>query len=71
MGPPRNAKVQPTADGYLVTWDPPAYGKELVRYYSVKWFREPADQLYGRANTEDLFYLGTWNIIFESNYFSN
>lgn len=61
MGPPRNAKVQPTAEGYLVTWDPPLYGKELVRYYNVKWFRGTTERLYGRAETADPFYLGQWN----------
>ncbi|XP_017760125.1 PREDICTED: protein borderless isoform X1 [Eufriesea mexicana] len=57
MGPPLNVRVQPTVQGYLVTWEPPAYGKEQVRLYTVKWFRGLGEQLYGRAETTDTYYL--------------
>ncbi|XP_017878813.1 protein borderless isoform X1 [Ceratina calcarata] len=57
MGPPSNVRVQATAQGYLVTWEPPAYGKEQVRLYTVRWFRGPSERLYGRAETTDTYYL--------------
>ena len=61
MGPPLNVRVQATVQGYLVTWEPPAYGKEQVRLYAVRWFRGPSEQLYGRAETTDTYYLGNKN----------
>ncbi|CAD1475363.1 unnamed protein product, partial [Heterotrigona itama] len=57
MGPPLNIRVQAAVQGYLVTWEPPAYGKEQVRLYAVRWFRGPSEQLYGRAETTDTYYL--------------
>lgn len=60
MSAPQNVKVQPTVEGYLVTWDPPSTGANQVRLYTVKWFRGPIDQLYGRAETSDTFYLGNF-----------
>ncbi|XP_015437603.1 PREDICTED: protein turtle isoform X2 [Dufourea novaeangliae] len=57
MGPPVNVRVQATVEGYLVTWEPPAYGKEQVRLYGVRWFRGPSERLYGRAETTDTYYL--------------
>ncbi|XP_076238874.1 borderless isoform X2 [Calliopsis andreniformis] len=57
MGPPLNVRVQATVEGYLVTWEPPAYGKEQVRMYAVRWFRGPSEILYGRAETTDTYYL--------------
>lgn len=59
LEPPRNVRVQVTADGYLVTWDPPLAGKDNVKLYIVRWFRGPAEEnLHGRAETTDSFYLG-------------
>ncbi|XP_012222361.1 protein borderless isoform X1 [Linepithema humile] len=57
MGPPLNVRVQATVEGYLVTWEPPEYGKNQVRLYSVRWFRGPSEYLYGRAETTDTYYL--------------
>ncbi|XP_076174776.1 borderless isoform X2 [Ptiloglossa arizonensis] len=57
MGPPQNVRVQATVEGYLVTWQPPAYGKDQVRLYAVRWFRGPSERLYGRAETTDTYYL--------------
>ena len=58
MGPPQKVRVQATVQGYLVTWEPPTYGREQVRLYAVRWFRGPSEQLYGRAETTDTYYLG-------------
>ncbi|XP_066598150.1 protein borderless [Prorops nasuta] len=57
MGPPRNVRVQPTVEGYLVTWEPPSYGTNQVRLYTVRWYRGPTNNLYGRADTTDTYYL--------------
>ncbi|XP_046738764.1 protein borderless isoform X1 [Diprion similis] len=57
MSTPRNLRVQPAVEGYLVTWDPPAQGSDLVRVYTVRWFRGPLEQLYGMAETTDTSYL--------------
>ncbi|XP_012062720.1 PREDICTED: protein turtle [Atta cephalotes] len=57
MGPPRNVRVQATVEGYLVTWEPPDLGKNLVRLYTVRWYRGPSEHLYGRAETTDTYYL--------------
>lgn len=62
MGPPVNVKVQATVEGYLVTWEPPEFGKNLVRLYTVRWFRGPSEHLYGRAETTDTYYLGKRNL---------
>lgn len=58
MGTPRNLKVQPTVEGYLVTWEPPDHGREHVRIYIVRWFRGPLEHLYGKAETTDTYFLG-------------
>ncbi|XP_015108943.1 protein borderless isoform X1 [Diachasma alloeum] len=55
--PPRNVRVQVTGEGYLVTWEPPVDGKDMIKSYTVRWFRDPAETLYGRAETVDTFYL--------------
>ncbi|XP_051155995.1 protein borderless isoform X1 [Leptopilina boulardi] len=57
MGAPRNVRVQATVEGYLVTWESPVVGPELVRLYIVKWFRGTSDHLYGKAETTDTYYL--------------
>ncbi|XP_035721778.1 protein borderless-like isoform X1 [Vespa mandarinia] len=57
MGPPRNVRVQATVEGYLVTWEPPSEGRGQVRLYVVRWFRGPAQHLYGRSETTDTYYL--------------
>ncbi|XP_012265467.1 protein borderless isoform X2 [Athalia rosae] len=57
MSAPRNLRVQPTVEGYLVTWEPPDNGREQVRIYTVRWFRGPLEHLYGKAETTDTYYL--------------
>lgn len=56
LEPPKNLKVQVTAEGYLVTWDPPLNAD--IKLYVVRWFRGTTDEhLHGRAETTDTFYL--------------
>ncbi|XP_076655189.1 borderless isoform X2 [Halictus rubicundus] len=57
MGPPTKVRVQATVEGYLVTWEPPVFGPQKVRHYTVKWFRGPSERLYGKAETTDTYYL--------------
>ncbi|XP_034950863.1 protein borderless isoform X2 [Chelonus insularis] len=55
--PPQDVKVQPTAEGYLVTWEPPANVKD-IKIYIVRWFRGSTEKhLHGRAETTDTYYL--------------
>lgn len=58
IGPPRNVSVHLTLDGYLVTWEPPEFGKESVRVYIVRWSEGPFELLCGTAETKDLFFSG-------------
>lgn len=57
MSEPQNVRVQATVQGYLVTWEPPAYGTDQVRLYTVRWFRGPGEHLSGKAETSDTYYL--------------
>ncbi|XP_058803562.1 protein borderless isoform X2 [Phymastichus coffea] len=66
--PPHNVRVQPTVEGYLVTWDPPANGKDQIKFYTVRWFRGSSEHLYGRAETTDTYYLV--KTLEEENYYT-
>lgn len=57
MSAPLNVRVQATVEGYLVTWEPPAYGSDQVRMYTIRWFRGPTEHLSGKAETTDTYYL--------------
>ncbi|XP_044008144.1 protein borderless isoform X2 [Aphidius gifuensis] len=57
LGPPENIRVQVTGEGYLVTWDPPLKGRDSLKNYVVRWFRETTDSIYGKIETADTFYL--------------
>ncbi|GAB0089249.1 Protein borderless [Sergentomyia squamirostris] len=60
IGPPRNLTVDQTPDGnYLVAWDPPEYGREMLRIYLVRWWLEPKHTLHGTAETRHTQYLVT------------
>ncbi|GLV33104.1 borderless [Carabus blaptoides fortunei] len=56
IGPPRNVSVHLTMNGYLVTWEPPEFGKQSVRVYIVRWTEGPSELLCGTVETKDLFY---------------
>lgn len=70
IGPPRNVSVQAKPDGgeYVVSWDQPDYGLETLRVYVVRWYREPGHYFHGSAETRELYYTGTYNSIFFSNF---
>lgn len=58
IGPPRNVTVveKSTGDGYVVGWDAPDYGLEVLRVYVVRWYREPGHFFHGSAETRELYY---------------
>ncbi|XP_034256126.1 protein borderless isoform X2 [Thrips palmi] len=59
IGPPRNVSVRVSSEGYLVHWDPPAFGAEDLKHYVVRWARGAPDSGYlpsGSDATEDLSY---------------
>lgn len=59
IGPPKNVSVHLTMEGYLVTWEPPEYGKELLNVYRLKWSdNSKMDTLCGTVETTDLFFNG-------------
>lgn len=60
IGPPRNVTVRVTPDGFLVAWDPPAFGAEDLKHYLVRWARGAPDSGYlptGSDVTTDLSYV--------------
>lgn len=57
IGPPRNLSVTLTADGYLVTWQPPDFGSDELRTYRVRWTQAPREYIYGSAETQGTSFL--------------
>ncbi|KAK3928663.1 Protein borderless [Frankliniella fusca] len=60
IGPPRNVTVRVTGEGFLVAWDPPAFGVEDLKHYVVRWARGAPDSGYlpsGTDVTNDLSYI--------------
>jgi hypothetical protein len=58
IGPPRNVSVRLTADGYLVTWQPPEFGRDELRAYRVRWTQASTEFFYGSAETQDNTFIG-------------
>lgn len=56
VGFPRNVTLHRTVDGFLLTWEPPEYGLELLKFYKIKWTQGPDDVLYGMAETKNTSY---------------
>jgi hypothetical protein len=57
IGPPRNLSVTLTADGYLVTWQPPDFGSDELRTYRLRWTQASREYIYGSAETQDTSFL--------------
>lgn len=52
VGPPQNLTLTVTDDReYLLTWDPPEYGLDVLRFYILSWWKEPEHILYGEYET--------------------
>lgn len=58
IGPPRNVSVNPKFDGFLVSWQAPEYGQDMLGLYVVRWFLEPEHKLHGKAETRNNYYTG-------------
>lgn len=58
LGPPRNVSVDVRPDGFLVQWESPDYGQDVLGLYVVRWFLEPEHKLHGKAETRNNFYTG-------------
>lgn len=57
IGPPMNVSITQTDDGYVLTWEPPEFGGDELKTYTVRWTEGPRELLYGRADTTDNFLL--------------
>jgi hypothetical protein len=58
IGPPRNVTVDARTDGFLVSWESPDYGSDMLSLYVVRWYLEPEHKLQGKAETRSNFYTG-------------
>ncbi|KAJ8922838.1 hypothetical protein NQ315_007873 [Exocentrus adspersus] len=59
VGYPRNVTVQPVDRGLLVSWQPPEYGLEYLKWYVVRWSQGPDEYIFGSADTTNTSYLIT------------
>lgn len=59
IGPPQNLTLEINEHGdYILSWERPEYGFETLRYYILKWWKEPENILYGEIKTPDYAYTG-------------
>lgn len=59
IGPPQNLTLEINERGeYILSWERPEYGFETLRYYILKWWKEPENVLYGEIKTPDYAYIG-------------
>ncbi|XP_063709188.1 protein borderless [Culicoides brevitarsis] len=57
IGPPQNLTLEINEDGeYILSWERPEYGFETLRYYILRWWKEPENILYGEVKTPDYQY---------------
>lgn len=57
VGFPRNVTVFSTELGYVVTWEPPEYGIEKLKFYVVRWYQGPEEYLFGSTETKTTSFL--------------
>lgn len=55
IGPPKNLLIDSKSDAYLVSWQPPDYGSNVLNSYIVRWYREPSHEQVGSKETRDNF----------------
>lgn len=58
IGAPVNLSVKLTTEGYLVTWDPPSFGKEILKTYMLQLTRESTGSLVGTHETKNNYFIG-------------
>ncbi|XP_044733177.1 protein borderless isoform X2 [Chrysoperla carnea] len=57
IGAPVNLSVKLTTEGYLVTWDPPNFGREILKTYMLQWTKGPNEILVGTTETKENYYI--------------
>lgn len=58
IGPPKNVSVEARPEGFVVSWESPDYGSDMLSLYIVRWYLEPEHSLQGKAETRSNFYTG-------------
>lgn len=58
IGPPTNISVDIQENGFLVSWEKPEYGHDILSLYVVRWFLEPEHKLHGKAETRNNYHSG-------------
>lgn len=57
VGPPQNLTLHVNEYGeYVLTWERPDYGLDMLRYFILQWWQEPEHILYGTIETPDYSY---------------
>lgn len=56
LSPPWNLTAVSNQQGWLVHWEHPQQGLDMLRLYTVYWWKEPEHHLVGTAETFDNFY---------------
>ncbi|XP_075224946.1 borderless isoform X3 [Lycorma delicatula] len=51
IGPPQNLRVKIDVEGYKVSWDPPDFGADLLRVYTVSWYEGDKETELIKADT--------------------
>lgn len=53
IGPPKNLLINSKSDAYLVSWEAPDYGNDVLNSYIVRWYQEPNHELVGQRETRE------------------
>lgn len=56
IGPPRNVTVEFVDEDYLISWDLPDYGHDLLTVYVIRWYLEPEHELVGTHETRNNYH---------------
>lgn len=56
LSSPWNLTATHNRQGWLLHWEHPISGLELLRHYNLQWWREPEHHLVGSVETSDNFY---------------
>lgn len=61
IGPPRNVTVELEDESYLVSWEAPDYGYDILSLYVIRWYLEPDHKLVNQGETRNNFYKSKTN----------
>lgn len=62
VGYPRNVTVYPTDNGLIISWLPPEYGLEYLKWYIIRWSQGPDEYIFGSADTTNTSYLSKYAV---------